>query len=105
MWFILQLLAVMGVALVHTFNRWAGIHNLSFLYIWPINIFGQACIAPLFIYSYKLAPSFLQPWFLGTLLINVLGFCVSLLFFKESIYMHHIIAIGLAMIATVLLVK
>jgi len=105
MWLIYQILAVIGIVLIHTFNRWAGTCNLPFTYVWPINIVGQGCIAPLFIYSYKLAPSFLQPWFVGTILINALGFCSSMLFFKESIYAHHIIAIILAIIASVLLVK
>ena len=104
MWWILQFLAICGITAVHTFNRWAGIQGMEFITKWLINAGAQVCIAPLFILSYALAPGFFQPWFLGTALIGVIGFAVSLIFFGEVITITKIMGAVLSIIGAVLLV-
>ena len=104
MWWILQALAIVGVAAVHTFNRWAGLQGINFLTKWLINIGGQAMTAPLFILSYALAPSFFQPWFLGTALIAIMGFVASLIFFGEALTLLKILGAVLSIAGAVLLI-
>jgi len=104
MWIVFQILGVIGVVATHTFNRWAGMHSISFLTKWVINAGAQAFIAPLFILAYQLAPGFFQPWFLGTTLIAILGFLVSVIIFGETITILKIIGAVLGLIGAVLLV-
>jgi len=104
MWLVLQLIAILCITFVHTFNRWAGINNIGFMVVWPVNITMQAIIAPLFIFSYKLAPSFFQAWFIGTLAICFFGFIVSLFIFGEVLTLKYIIGVIFAVISMILLV-
>jgi len=103
-WWITQVIAICGVTLIHTFNRWAGQKSLSFFIKLLVNTGAQITIAPLFIISYCLAPSFFQPWFLGTVLIAVFGFVVSIIFFKEVIIPIKVIGAVLGLIGSVLLI-
>jgi hypothetical protein len=103
-WLIYQIIAIIGVTAVHTFNRWASAHAVSFLTKWMINIGAQAVIAPMFILSYALAPSFFQPWFLGTILIALIGFGVSLLFFGEALTLLKVVGAILGLVSAVLLI-
>ncbi len=104
MWWIAQLLAIALIAAVHTFNRWASEHGMSFLVRWLANVGGQAVCAPLFILSYALAPTFFQPWFLGTAVLAILGCVASFIFFAEVITITKILGAALALAGAVLLI-
>lgn len=105
MWWILQIIAVLGVAALHAFNRWNGCANIIDLKVqWLINLLVQAGIAPAFMKSYALAPSIFQPWFLGTGLIALLGFITSLFIFGEALTAVKITGAALSLIGAVLLI-
>ena len=104
MWWISQVLAIFIIAVVHTFNRWAGMQGMSFIVRWLANVGGQAIAAPLFILSYSLAPGFFQPWFIGTAVLAVIGFVASMIFFGEVITITKIIGAVLALAGAVLLI-
>ena len=104
MWWIVQILAVFIVTAIHTFNRWASIEGMSFTIRWLANVGGQAAAAPLFILSYSLAPTFFQPWFIGTAVIAILGFVTSFIFFAEVITITKLIGAALALAGAVLLI-
>lgn len=104
MWWFLQILAICCISLVHTFNRWAGINGIAFLTKFLVNSGAQIAIAPLFILSYGLAPSFFQPWFLGTILIAIVGFVISIIFFGEAVTFLKIVGVILGLIGSVLLI-
>lgn len=104
MWWIAQILAIVIIAAVHTFNRWASVEGLSFIIRWLANVGGQALAAPLFILSYSLAPTFFQPWFVGTAILAVLGFVASMIFFGETLTIINIIGAILALAGAVLLI-
>ena len=104
MWWIAQILAIFIIAAVHTFNRWASIENMSFIIRWLANVGGQAAAAPLFILSYSLAPTFFQPWFLGTAILAILGCVASFILFAEVITITKILGAALALAGAVLLI-
>lgn len=104
MWWILQTLAICGIACVHTFNRWAGLKGIAFATKWLVNAGAQTIIAPLFILSYGLAPTFFQPWFLGTSLIALAGFLASVIFFAEPIVLIKVLGAIFAVAGSVLLI-
>lgn len=104
MWVVYQIFAILGITAVHVFNRWSAAHCLSFASKWLINAGAQCIIAPFFILSYTLAPTFFQPWFLGTCIIALLGFGASVIFFGEAITLIKIIGALLGLIAAILLI-
>ena len=104
MWWITQIMAVILIVSAHVFNRWAGINGVDFWIKWAVNVGMQAVAAPLFIMSYMKAPSFFQPWFLGTVLVALLGFLASLIFFGETIVILKILGAALALAGAVLLI-
>jgi ABC-type enterochelin transport system permease subunit len=79
-------------------------NELSFFIRWAVNVGIQVIAAPLFILSYTKSPSFLQPWFLGTATIALLGFLASLIFFGETIVILKILGAALALAGAVLLI-
>ena len=104
MWWIAQILAIVVIVIVHTFNRWASVEGMSFIIRWLVNVGGQAVAAPLFILSYALSPTFFQPWFLGTAILAILGCVTSLVFFAEVITITKILGAALALAGAVLLI-
>lgn len=104
MWWITQILAIALIAAVHTFNRWASEQGMSFLIRWLANVGGQAIAAPLFILSYSLAPTFFQPWFIGTAILAILGCVASLVFFGDVLTITKIIGAVLILAGSVLLI-
>lgn len=104
MWIFLQVLGIICVSITHMFNRWASINGVSFCTKWLVNVLVQSVGAPAFIKSYALAPSFFQPWFLGTALIALTGFLGSWIFFGESISIIKIIGSLLAIAGSILLI-
>lgn len=104
MWIFFQVLGIICVSIVHMYNRWASINGVGFYTKWLVNILIQFIGAPAFIKSYALAPSFFQPWFLGTALISLTGFLGSWIFFGESISIIKMVGSLLAIIGSILLV-
>ena len=104
MWWITQILAVLAVTCVHTFNRWAGLQGWTFLNRLIGNVIGQAIAAPLFMISYLMAPSFFQVSFLGTVAIALFMFLASVLFFCETITFIKLLGAALAIAGAVLLI-
>ena len=104
MWVIYQIIGIICITFIHTFNRWAAANAVSFLTRWLVNIGAQAVVAPMFILSYALAPSFFQPWFLGTILIALCGFGVSLFYFGEVLTLLKITGAVFGLIGSVLLI-
>ena len=104
MWWIAQAIAIILITASHVFNRWAGLNEIDFWIKWSVNVGMQAIAAPLFIISYMKAPSFFQPWFLGTGLIALLGFLASLIFFGETIAILKILGAALTLAGAALLI-
>jgi len=107
-WWIWQILLILGVTIIHTFNRYIGLpdctYALVFNHRWVINAGWQALIAPTAMISYATAPSFIQPWFLGTALIAVFGFATSFFIFGEPLLLIRVIGVLFALIGAVLLI-
>jgi len=107
-WWIWQILLILGVTIIHTFNRYVGLPDCPFTFIfthrWMINTGWQALIAPTAMISYATAPSFLQPWFLGTALIALFGFATSFFIFGEPFVWFRMIGVLCALVGAVLLI-
>lgn len=107
-WWIWQILFILGVTSIHIFNRWVGLPDCSYVFTftqrWLINTGWQTVIAPAAMISYATAPSFFQPWFLGTVLIAVFGFAVSFFIFGEPFVFIRILGMLFALIGVVLLI-
>lgn len=54
--------------------------------------------------SYELAPTFLQPWFLGAAFLALCGFA-GMIFLGESVKALHLVGIGLILAGSYLLVR
>jgi len=104
MWWIYQLIAVICVTVALTFGRWYGLHYEGIALPWAVKVVIEVVAAYAFIKSFMLAPSFFQAWFLGTVLLSLFGFLVSLMFFGEVITMVKVGGVILALSGMVLLV-
>jgi hypothetical protein len=104
MWWITQILAVLTVTCIHTFNRWSGLQGWGFLSRLVGNILGESTAAPLFMSSYALAPSFFQVSFLGTAMIALFMFLASLCFFYETLTLLKLVGAVLAIAGAVILI-
>jgi hypothetical protein len=107
MWWILQTLYIIGVVFIQVFNRSIGLPNCPYTFSFKntclINAGWLSLIAPMAIISYAKAPSFFQPWFLGTALIALFGFATSFFIFGEPILMKRMIGASLSLIGIALL--
>ena len=106
MWWVLQLIAMMLVTGVLAFARWfSQTHPGAGIFIpWITKILNEFLAAFCFIKSYALAPTFFQPWFLGTAGMAIFGFILSLILFSEVLTITKIVGAALAVIGAVLLV-
>ena len=104
MWWIYQSVAVICVTAALTFGRWYGLHYEGILLPWAVKVVIEIVAAYAFIKSFMLAPSFFQAWFLGTVLLSLFGFLVSLMFFGEVITMVKVGGVILALSGMFLLV-
>jgi len=107
-WWIWQILFILGVTVLHTFNRYIGLPDCSYTFTfsqqWVINTGWQAIIAPTAMFSYAMAPSFLQPWFLGTALISLFGFATSFFIFGEPFVLIRVIGVVCSLVGAILLI-
>ena len=113
MWWIYQLVAIMCVTIALVFARWYGyaytgkigfLLGSSLLVPWAVKVGIEFIAAFAFIKSYNIAPSFLQPWFLGAAGLALFGFIVSLIFFGEAVSIVKILGALLAVVGSVLLI-
>jgi multisubunit Na+/H+ antiporter MnhB subunit len=82
MWWILQIIGCLFIALVLAFMRKTGLTWTS----WLVYSGVSACVTSwIFAMSYSLAPNFFKPWFLGTVSLAAFGFLTSLFYFKEGV--------------------
>lgn len=104
MWWILQILGIVCVSGALTFARWYGLAYTGILTPWAVKVSIEFVAAFLFIKSYAIAPTFLQPWFLGTACLSLFGFVASFLIFHDIVTITHWIGCALCIIGGVLLV-
>jgi len=108
MWWILQIIYIIGVVVIQVFNSYVGLPSCPYTFSFTnrvlINAGWLSIIAPAAIISYAKAPTFFQPWFLGTALIAVFGFVTSFLFFGEPFLIKRLIGAALSLIGAVLLI-
>jgi len=104
MWWIYQSIAVVCVTAALAFGRWYGLHYEGILLPWAVKVIIEIVAAYAFIKSFMLAPSFFQAWFLGTALLSLFGFLISLMFFGEVITTVKVGGAILALSGVVLLV-
>jgi len=104
MWWIFQIIAMLFITVALMFARWYGLSHTGIFVPWAFKLGMEVIVAFLLIKSYILAPSFLQPWFLGTVILAICGFLGSLLFFGEPIVLTKIIGVVLALVSAVLLI-
>ena len=103
MWWVLQIIACLIVVSALLFARWYGLNRGGIVVPWGVKILVEPLAAFAFIKSYALAPSFFQPWFLGTAVITLGGFIGSLVFFGEAITAMKIFAAMLILAGSLLL--
>jgi hypothetical protein len=105
-WWLYQIVACVFVTVGLTYGRWYGDHNpnAGVLVPWAAISVMEIAAALCFLKSYITAPSFFQPWFLGTAVISLLGLIPSLFLFNEVPNIIHIFGAVLAIAGSVLLV-
>lgn len=106
MWWILQIIGIVLITVALTFARWYSqtFPGASIFIPWISKVLIEIIAAFCFIKSYALAPSFFQPWFLGTAAISLLGFIASLIFFGEAVTIIKIVGAALVLSGAVLLI-
>ena len=104
MWWILQIVAALGITIALIFARWYGVNYTGLFIPWAAKVGMETIVAYAFVKSYAIAPNFLQPWFLSTGLIAVFGFLGSLMFFGEVVGVVKICGAALCLIGAALLI-
>lgn len=104
MWWILQILACLIVTCALIFARWYGLNHGGIAVPWGAKILVEPLAAFSFVKSYTIAPSFFQPWFLGSAVLALAGFIGSLIFFGETVSTIKIFGAVLALVGSVLLI-
>ena len=102
---LLNFIAGFGVAAVNTFfrvNPWNMPLIGAILLTGPITLFViQLCYAS----AYRMAPSFLVAWFVGSATSAICGWLTSIIYFRESVRLIHVLAIALIFLGKYLLIK
>ena len=106
MWWIFQIIAVICVTAALAFGRWYGLNypGQGIFIPWATKVGIEFLAAYAFIKSFTMAPSFFQPWFLGTAFLALAGFLGSLMFFGETIGMVKICGAVLSLVGAALLI-
>jgi hypothetical protein len=102
LWWMLQIFGSLGVVLASSISRTYGLTTTTYIIYLLIaaSVFGWS-----FTYSYELAPSFIQPWFVAQGALSVLGFAASLLYFDIGVVsVYQIIGALLTIVGGVLLI-
>ena len=80
-WWILQIVGSVGVYFALIPGKKYGLCWRSYL---TYLFFASTICGWTFLKSYETAPSFFQPWFVGTALLALIGYLGSIFYFKES---------------------
>jgi len=101
MWWILQITGSIGVYFALVPGKKYGLCWKSYLtYVF----FATTVCGWMFLKSYETAPSFFQPWFLGTALLALIGFLASMFYFGETINTINYVGAVLGLTGCVLLI-
>lgn len=101
MWILLQVIGCIMLAFALGYMRKIGLAWNSWLLYVSINLFFTSWAFSL---SYKMAPSFLQVYFLGTALLTLFGFLGSIFYFKETVSIISYFGAGLTFVGACLIV-
>ena len=99
MWWFLQILACLLIAVYNSIYKHYGISLSIWLYTLVLVLPTQFMFAK----SFAMAPSFFGVWFLGNVALITFGFLSSVFIFGEVVLLKHYIGLALAMIAGYLL--
>ncbi len=102
MWIILQILGCALIAGCHIINRERGLDWYSYTIYIAMNVFFTGWMFPI---SYNKAPSFFQAYFIGLVFLAIVGFLISVFYFKESLLWYNYAAAVGAIVCAFLLVK
>lgn len=101
MWILFQILACLFIFAALMYIRIVGFTFQSY----AVYVFCQvALIGWMMPKSYELAPTFLQPWFLGLAVLALCGFA-GMLLLGESVKLLHLVGTGLVLVGSYLLVR
>jgi len=100
-WWILQIMGSFGVYFALVPGKKYGLCWRSYL---TYLFFASTVCGWMFLKSYETAPSFFQPWFLGTALLALIGFAASTLYFHEAISALNYIGAALGITGCILLI-
>jgi len=100
-WVLLQILGAFIVAIIHGVGKHYGLTWFSF------SIYAAGCVlflSWLYPYVYSIAPSYLQAFFFGSIVISIFGFITSFLVFKEVVNVWNMVGAVGGIICSILLV-
>jgi hypothetical protein len=101
MWWILQILGSIGVYFALVPGKKYGLCWKSYLtYVF----FATTVCGWMFLKSYETAPSFFQPWFLGTALLALIGFLASIFYFEETISIVNYVGAAFGIMGSIMLI-
>ena len=101
MWILLQLVGCALLATALAYMRQVGLTVNSWVFYVSVNVLYTSWA---FSIAYKIAPSFLQVYFLGIALLTIFGFIGSIFYFKESVGIVNYIGAVLVFIGACLTV-
>ena len=102
MWWILQIVACVGVTAAQVVNRTYGVGLVSWT---TYTVIAASLTYWGFSKSYAIAPSFFGAWFVGQAALGVLGVVASFLFFKDQVSTAQWIGMLLTIVGGYLLIK
>jgi len=100
-WWILQIIGSFGVYFALVPGKKYGLCWRSYL---TYLFFASTICGWMFLKSYETAPSFFQPWFLGTALLALIGFAASMFYFHEAVGVLNYIGAVLGITGCILLI-
>lgn len=101
LWWILQVLACVFVYIALVPSRTLGLCWKSYLFYITISI--TTC-SWMFLKSFEMAPSFIQPWFIATASLALCGFLGSLFYFGEAVSVTNYVGAVISLIGAALLI-
>jgi len=99
MWWVTQIIGCVFVTIINYVYRIHGASTISIVGTTPL----WMLVGVFFSMSYNKAPTFMQAWFLGAIVLAAFGLLTSLVLLKESAGAYNVIGMALAIIASLLL--
>jgi len=101
MWWLLQIIAALGCTVQLIIIRQLGLTVNTYL----IYMLITACITSWgFAVSFNIAPSFIQPWFVGNGALALFGFIGSYIWFGDPVHAKHVLGALLTIIGGIILI-